>query len=38
MAEPIDLREALNAVSDVIQNRPRPLRELRPDLHEGLAT
>lgn len=26
MTEPIDLREALNAVSDVIQNRPRPLR------------
>src|SRR3954447_7831733 len=26
MAE-IDLREAMNAVSDVIQNRPRPLRE-----------
>lgn len=25
--EPIDLREAMNAVSDVIQNRPRPLRE-----------
>lgn len=24
---PIDLREAMNAVSDVIQNRPRPLRE-----------
>jgi predicted methyltransferase len=30
MAEPapIDLRAALNAVSDVIQNRPRPLREM----------
>lgn len=27
MSEPIDLREAMNAVSDVIQNRPRPLRE-----------
>ncbi len=27
MAQPIDLREALNAVSDVIQNRPRPLRD-----------
>src|SRR4051794_37415844 len=27
MAEEIDLRAALNAVSDVIQNRPRPLRE-----------
>lgn len=26
--EQIDLREALNAISDVIQNRPRPLREL----------
>jgi N4-bis(aminopropyl)spermidine synthase len=26
-AEEIDLREALNAVSDVVQNRPRPLRE-----------
>src|SRR6185295_19898245 len=24
----IDLRAAMNAVSDVIQNRPRPLREL----------
>ena len=23
----IDLRDALNAVSDVIQNRPRPIRE-----------
>ena len=23
----IDLREAINAVSDVVQNRPRPLRE-----------
>src|SRR4051812_28094865 len=23
----VDLREALNAVSDVVQNRPRPLRE-----------
>jgi hypothetical protein len=27
MAEEIDLRAALNAVSDVIQNRPRPLRD-----------
>ena len=27
MAEEIDLRSAMNAVSDVIQNRPRPLRE-----------
>jgi predicted methyltransferase len=27
MAEEIDLRAAINAVSDVIQNRPRPLRE-----------
>ncbi len=27
MSEEIDLRAALNAVSDVIQNRPRPLRE-----------
>jgi predicted methyltransferase len=27
MAEEIDLRKAMNAVSDVIQNRPRPLRE-----------
>src|SRR5438128_12407653 len=29
MADPkdIDLREAINAVSDVIQNRPRPIRE-----------
>jgi predicted methyltransferase len=25
--EEIDLREAINAVSDVVQNRPRPLRE-----------
>ena len=25
--EPIDLRAAVNAVSDVVQNRPRPLRE-----------
>jgi hypothetical protein len=24
----IDLRAAINAISDVIQNRPRPLREL----------
>jgi len=24
----IDLREAINAISDVVQNRPRPLREL----------
>jgi N4-bis(aminopropyl)spermidine synthase len=30
MAAPkeIDLKEAINAVSDVVQNRPRPLREL----------
>src|SRR5882672_95551 len=29
MVEPkeIDLREAINAISDVVQNRPRPLRE-----------
>jgi N4-bis(aminopropyl)spermidine synthase len=27
MANEIDLRAALNAVSDVVQNRPRPLRE-----------
>lgn len=27
MADEIDLRAAVNAVSDVIQNRPRPLRE-----------
>lgn len=27
MATPVDLREAINAVSDVIQNRPRPLRD-----------
>lgn len=27
MADPIDLREAMNAISDVVQNRPRPLRE-----------
>ena len=24
----IDLRAAINAISDVVQNRPRPLREL----------
>jgi predicted methyltransferase len=30
MADPkeIDLRSAINAISDVVQNRPRPLREL----------
>ncbi len=28
MSEPIDLRAAMNAISDVVQNRPRPLREL----------
>jgi predicted methyltransferase len=27
MAEDIDLKAAINAVSDVVQNRPRPLRE-----------
>lgn len=27
VAEETDLREALNAVSDVVQNRPGPLRE-----------
>lgn len=27
MAEEIDLRTAVNAISDVIENRPRPLRE-----------
>ena len=27
MERPIDLREAVNAISDVVQNRPRPLRE-----------
>ena len=27
MPDEIDLREAMNAISDVIQNRPRPLRE-----------
>ena len=27
MMDEIDLREAVNAISDVIQNRPRPLRE-----------
>jgi predicted methyltransferase len=26
MRKPIDLKEALNAISDVVQNRPRPLR------------
>lgn len=28
MDRQIDLREAINAISDVVQNRPRPLREL----------
>ena len=27
MPEPIDLRAAMNAISDVVQNRPRPLRD-----------
>lgn len=27
MAEDIDLKAAINAISDVVQNRPRPLRE-----------
>jgi len=27
VSEPIDLKAAVNAISDVIQNRPRPLRE-----------
>ncbi|MER8475505.1 bis-aminopropyl spermidine synthase family protein [Mesorhizobium sp. M1163] len=27
MREQVDLRQAVNAVSDVVQNRPRPLRE-----------
>lgn len=27
MPDPIDLRAAINAISDVVQNRPRPLRE-----------
>jgi N4-bis(aminopropyl)spermidine synthase len=27
MSDPIDLREAINAISDVVQNRPRPLRD-----------
>jgi len=27
MPDPIDLRAAMNAISDVVQNRPRPLRE-----------
>lgn len=27
MSEPIDLRAAMNAISDVVQNRPRPLRD-----------
>src|SRR5690348_8164978 len=27
MSDPIDLRAAMNAISDVVQNRPRPLRE-----------
>lgn len=28
MSDPIDLRAAMNAISDVVQNRPRPLREV----------
>lgn len=28
MPDPIDLRAAMNAISDVVQNRPRPLRDL----------
>jgi predicted methyltransferase len=27
MAKQIDLKEAINAISDVVQNRPRPIRE-----------
>src|ERR1700730_4565848 len=27
MAQEIDLKAAINAVSDVVQNRPRPIRE-----------
>ena len=27
MPEEIDLKAAINAISDVVQNRPRPLRE-----------
>lgn len=27
MPKPIDLREAINAISDVVQNRPRPIRQ-----------
>lgn len=27
MTDPIDLRAAMNAISDVVQNRPRPLRD-----------
>lgn len=27
MTKPIDLKEAINAISDVVQNRPRPIRE-----------
>jgi N4-bis(aminopropyl)spermidine synthase len=27
-SDDIDMREAINAISDVVQNRPRPLREL----------
>lgn len=27
MPQQIDLRKAINAISDVVQNRPRPLRE-----------
>ena len=28
MPHEIDLKAAINAISDVVQNRPRPLREL----------
>lgn len=27
MRKQVDLREAVNAVSDVVQNRPRPIRD-----------
>ena len=39
MRKEIDLRQAINAISDVVQNRPRPVRqfdqiEFHPAWHE----
>ncbi len=34
----IDLRSAFNAISDVVQNRPRPLRELDQIYSAGKQT